>query len=448
MSVLPNKKKFKYLKGLLFMEKQLTNGKMAIMGLQHVFAMFGATILVPLITGLSVQVTLVGVGIGTLIFHIIQKRKGNTWARGVPIFLGSSFAFMAGIRVVTGGGYHLSDATGGILIAGVFYLVIALLVKIFGPHKVMSFMPTVVTAPTVILIGVMLAPFAIDMARHNFILSITTLVTIIVIAIYTKGMLKIIPVLIGIGVGALLSVILHFIFRLDVHSAEQAGRIEAASTALIGLPPIMLPTFNLVPILIMFPFVFATIAEHIADLVILSRQSGNDYINNPGMHRTLAGDGVAQIFQGLIGAPAATTYSENVGVVTLTRVFDARILIAAGAYAALLGFSPLFAKVIYWIPEAVIGGASFILYGMIAAVGLRNLIDDRVNLADMKNCIIVAVMLVTGLGLRFGLPIAFSIGETEVPISRLGVAIAVVLGIILNAVLKGTVAETNSLKAE
>ena len=431
------------------MERKLTKGGLAIMGLQHVFAMFGATILVPLLTGLSVQVTLIGVGVGTLLFHIIQKKKGNVWARGVPIFLGSSFAFMWGVRAVAGGGglapiweyeriVMLSYATGGVLIAGCFYLVVALLVKKFTPEKVMSFMPTVVTAPTVIMIGVMLAPFAIDMARHNLIIASVTLLTIIIVANYSKGFVKIVPILIGIAVGTLLSVIMHFGLGMEVHSGAQAGRIAAASTAVVGLPPFMMPQFHWLPILIMFPFVFATIAEHVADLVILSRVSGNDYINNPGMHRTLVGDGVAQIFQGFIGAPAATTYSENVGLVTLTKTFDARVLIAAGAYATVLGFSPLFATIIYWIPEAVIGGASFMLYGMIAAVGVRNLVDDRVHLADMKNCTIVAVMLVVGLGLRFGPTIFLNIGGTNVPVDRLSVAIAVIIGIVLNIVLKSS----------
>jgi len=429
-------------------ENKLSGGRVAILGLQHLFAMFGATILVPLLTGLSVQVTMIGVGVGTLLFHIIQKKKGNTWARGVPIFLGSSFAFMWGIRAVAGGGgldpiwdyprvVMLAYATGGIFVAGLFYMVVALLVKVLSPERVMKFMPTVVTAPTVIMIGVMLAPFAIDMSRHNLFIATVTLVTIIMVANYMKGFAKIIPILIGIAVGTLLSLIMHFIFGVEVHGAGQAGRIAAASTSVVGLPPFMAPRFHWLPIIIMFPFVFATIAEHVADMVILSRVSGNDYIKNPGMHRTLAGDGAATIFQGLIGSPAATTYSENVGLVTLTKVFDARVLIAAGAYATVLGFSPLVASLIYWIPEAVIGGASFMLYGMIAAVGVRNLVDDRVHLADMKNCTIVAVMLVVGLGLRFlSPPIFVNIGGTNVPIDRLSVAIAVVVGIVLNLVLK------------
>ncbi|MCL2411174.1 MAG: uracil permease [Treponema sp.] len=420
------------------MDKKLTKARIALMGLQHLFAMFGATILVPLITGLSVQVTLIGVGVGTIMFHLIQKKKGRTWAMGVPVFLGSSFAFMAGINVVTGGGNPLSDATGGILIAGIFYLVVALLIKFLGVEKVMRFMPTVVTAPTVILIGVMLAPFAISMSAHNLPLALITLIAIIIAAIWGKGLFKITPILIGIVVGTIAAVFMHFVLGIDVHGTAQAARIDRADWRAIGMPVFMLPTFNLIPILIMFPFVFATIAEHIADMVILSRQSGNDYIKEPGLARTLAGDGVATIFQGFIGSPAATTYSENVGLVTLTRVFNAWPLILAGVFAALLGFSPLVASAIYWIPEAVIGGASFILYGMIAAVGIRNLVDDKINLGDMKNCIIVAVMLVIGLGLRFGPAITIPIGEANLPIDRLGVAIAVVIGIILNLVLKSS----------
>ena len=427
--------------------ENLGSGKIFILGFQHLFAMFGATILVPLILGTSVQVTLVGVGVGTLLFHLIQKKKGRTWAMGVPIFLGSSFAFMAGIQAVIGdGAFHISYAMGGIVATGAFYLIVALLVKKFGVQKVMSYMPTVVTAPTVILIGTTLATHAISLSVSNLPLAIITLAAIIITSIYGKGLPKIIPILIGIGIGTAIAFFSNFIFDWNVHSSAQAGRLTGLDTNAVGIPGFFLPSFHIIAILIMFPFVFATIAEHIADLVILSRQSGNNYMKEPGMHRTLVGDGVATMFQGLIGSPAATTYSENVGLVTLTKTFDARPLIIAGGMATVLGFSPFFASLIYWIPDAVIGGASFILYGMIAAVGIRNLVDDKINLGNMKNCIIVGVMLILGIGLRFatGLP-SIPIGDASIPIGRLGIAMAVVVGIILNIVLKDSEASKEGI---
>jgi len=423
------------------MEGKLPNTKRALMGLQHLFAMFGATILVPLLTGLSVQVTLVAVGVGTLIFHFMAKGK-------VPVFLGSSFAFMVGIRLITdpemgpfaGEGLSqaemLSYATGAIMVAGLLYLVLAMVVKFAGVEKFMKFLPTVVTAPTVILIGVMLAPFAINMAGSNWLLALVTLGIILVVSCWAKGMVKIIPILLGIAGAYVIALIGHFVFDLEwLNFAATTAAIEEPLYGIVGTPPFMAPRFALVPILIMLPFALATIAEHIADMVILKRLSGKDFIKDPGLSRTLVGDGLATIFGGWIGGPATTTYSENVGVVALTKIFDAGVLIFAAIYAVILGFSPLFASVIYSIPDAIIGGASFVLYGMIAAVGIRNLIEEKVDLSDMKNTIIVSVMLVTGLGLRFGNPITFNIGDTMVPIDRLGVAIAIILGIILNLIL-------------
>ncbi|MCL2366525.1 MAG: uracil-xanthine permease [Oscillospiraceae bacterium] len=424
------------------MQFQLSNGRRALMGLQHLFAMFGATILVPILTGLSVQVTLLAVGLGTIIFHVISGPK-----KAPPVFLGSSFAFMVGIRLITddvagpfaGRGMEqaekLAYATGGIMIAGFLYLILALVIKGVGVKAFMKYLPTVVTAPTVILIGVMLAPFAINQSAGNIFLAVITIALIIGFSVWGKGMSKIIPILLGIAGAYIVALLMHFVFGMTNPGGSAILDFGRAGTAVVGLPPFMMPRFDLISILIMLPFALATIAEHIGDMVILSRISGRDYINDPGLVRTLCGDGVATIIGGGIGGPATTTYSENVGVVTITKVFDPRVLQLAGIYAILLGFSPLFASLIYSIPDAIIGGASFILYGMIASVGIRNLVDEKVNLADMKNCIIISVMLVIGLGLRFGNPITIAIGETNLPLDRLGVAIAVIVGIILNIIL-------------
>ena len=426
------------------MNTNLSNGRRALFGLQHLFAMFGATILVPLISGLSVQVTLVAAGVGTLIFHFVAKGK-------VPVFLGSSFAFLVGIGLITNPDIgvfagsamthaeKLAYATGGIMVAGFLYLILAGVVKVVGVERFMKFLPTVVTAPTVILIGVMLAPFAISQSANNLVLAIITLVIIIFFAVWGKGMAKVIPILLGIGGAYGIALLMHFVLGMSNPDGSAILVFGQAGSDIIGVPPFMMPRFSLTTILVMLPFALATIAEHIGDMVILKRISGNDYIKDPGLVRTLIGDGLATIFGGFIGGPATTTYSENVGVVTLTKIFDPRVLMFAAIYATILGFSPLFASLIYSIPPAIIGGASFILYGMIAAVGIRNLVDDQVNLADMKNCIIVAVMLVIGLGLRFGPTISFTVGGTNIPIDRLGVAIAVILGIILNIILPSAV---------
>ena len=451
---------------------KMSFARMGILGLQHMFAMFGATILVPILSGLSVQVTLIGAGIGTLIFHFFAKGR-------VPAFLGSSFAFLVGIRLITDptagifpalaltgdyagyvqiqGAMHglapgsivsaiefrdatLAYATGGILISGLMYLLFAGIIKLVGVKRFMQFVPPIVTAPTVVLIGIMLAPFAITQSSENILLAFLTLAIVIIASSWGKGMIKIIPILLGIGGAYIIAVLLHnFTGMTNANGSEiidfAAARARVGGGGIVGLPPFMLPRFNLIAILIMIPFALATIAEHIGDMVALSNITGEDFVENPGLSRTLIGDGVASCFSGLIGGPASTTYGENVGVVALTRIFNPRVVQIAAIFAAVLAFSPIFAAVVYSIPNAIIGGASFMLYGMIAAVGIRNLVESRVDMSKTKNLTVVAVMLVTGLGLRFGPPITFMLGSTNVPVDRLGIAIAVILGVILNAIL-------------
>lgn len=430
-------------------EKKMNPLKMGVMGLQHMFAMFGATVLVPLITGLSVQVTLIGVGIGTLIFHFFAKGK-------VPAFLGSSFAFMAGIQLITnpehglfaGQGldqaYMLSYATGAILISGLLYLVLAGVVKIVGVEKFMKAVPVVVTAPTVILIGLMLAPWAISQASTHMPLALITLAIIIIASVWGKGMVKIIPILLGLAGAYIIALILHFGF--DATVTNRAGTVilpmfdftAIAEAGAVGLPPFMAPRFSIMAILIMAPFALATIAEHIGDMVALSSITGKDFTKDPGLVRTLVGDGLATTFSGAVGGPASTTYGENVGVVALTKVFNPRVVQIGAIFAAILAFSPMFAALIYSIPEAIIGGASFMLYGMIAAVGIRNMVDAKIDMGNSKNLIIVAVMLVIGLGMRFVTPaglLSFDVGNVTLSMDRMGLAIAVVVGIILNAIL-------------
>ena len=420
--------------------KQLGTTRTLLLGLQHVFAMFGATILVPLITGLSVQVTLVGVGVGTLVFHFFAKGK-------VPVFLGSSFAFLVGIRLITDTTHGifagmdmsqaemLSYATGGILVAGLVYLVLALIVKLAGVQRVMKFIPPVVTGPIVILIGVMLAPFAIDMSSSNMLLALISLVIVIVASVWGKGMIKVIPLVLGMLGGYAIAVGMNAAGMTNADGSAILEFTRVAEANIVGLPPFMMPRFNLVAIMIMVPFAFATIAEHIADMVILSNVCEEDFTKTPGLVRTLIGDGLATVFSGFIGAPATTTYSENVGVVVLTKIQDAKVVILAAIYATILGFLPIFAEIVYSIPTAIVGGVSFVLYGMIAAVGIRSLVENQVDIGKTKNLMIVAVIMVTGLGLRFGPTITVTLGTVNLPLDRLGVAIAAILGILLNIVL-------------
>ena len=414
--------------------------KMGFLGLQHMFAMFGATILVPLLSGLSVQVTLVSVGLGTLLFHFCTKSK-------IPAFLGSSFAFLVGIQLITdpvngiysGSALSMQDklayATGGIMVSGAVYLLFALLIKLIGVKKFMQFLPPIVTAPTVILIGIILAPFAISQSLNNIFLAALTLGIIIAASSWGKGMVKIIPILLGIGIAYIVAVVLH---NLGIANPDGTAMVDFSRTAgasVAGIPPFFLPKFDALAIVIMIPFALATIAEHVGDMTVLSTITGKDFLEEPGLSRTLIGDGLASSLSGLIGGPANTTYGENVGVVALTKIFNPRVVQLAAVYAIVLGFSPLFAGIIHSIPPAIIGGASFMLYGMIAAVGVRNLVEHRVDMSKTKNLTIVGAMLVTGLGLQFGPSVSFTLVGGEIPINGLGLAIAVILGIVLNLVL-------------
>jgi len=416
----------------------LSTPKIAILGMQHLFAMFGATVLVPLITGLDVRITLLAMGIGTLIFHAFAKGK-------VPVMLGSSFAFMVGIQAITdpylglfaGTGMSqtekLSYATGAILFAGFMYFVFAALVKVAGPEKFMKFLPAVVTGPTVVLIGLILAPFAINQSRNNLILAGITLLLVVVASIWGRGFARIVPILIGLVGAYLIALIMHFVGLTNPDGSAILNFSGLAGAGIVGLPPFMLPRFNIVAILIMIPFSFATIAEHVADMVILSGVAKQDFTKEPGLARTLIGDGLATVFAGFIGGPSSTTYSENVGLVTMTEEPDPRPLRIGALYAIALAFIPIAGVIVNTVPAAIIGGASFMLYGMIAAVGMK--IMAQVDLNIRKNLIIVSLMLVTGLGLRFAQPILLSIGDATIPIDRLGIALAVILGVILNVVI-------------
>ena len=417
--------------------------KMLILGLQHMFAMFGATILVPILVnvyfegeGLSIQVTLICAGLGTLFFHLCSKFK-------VPAFLGSSFAFLGGFQTVanldTGifadmtMGEKLPYACGGIVVAGVLYLVLALIIKLIGVKKVMRFLPPVVTGPIIICIGLSLAPSAVSNASTNWLLALIALGTIIVFNIWGKGMFKIIPILMGVVISYAAALILNALGFVNPNGSAILNFAEVQAASWVGLPPFQICKFDITAILVMAPIALATMMEHIGDMSAISATVGENYMEDPGLHRTLIGDGLATSFAALFGGPANTTYGENTGVLELSKVYDTKVIRLAAVYAEVLSFIPKMAEIIGSIPSAIIGGVSFMLYGMISAIGVRNIVENKVDFTKSRNLIIAAVILVCGLG--FGDGLTFVVGGTAITLT--GLAIAAIAGILLNAILPG-----------
>lgn len=407
--------------------------RMFVLGIQHMFAMFGATILVPVLTGLSVSDTLLFAGLGTLLFHILAKGK-------VPAFLGSSFAFIAGYAAIAPNGEAelLPYACLGVACAGLLYLVLSALFRAFGPARVMRFFPPVVTGPIVICIGLILASSAIANCSTNWIVAIIAIATIVVCNIWGCGMVKIIPILIGVVV--------------SYAAAAVMGEIDfsgVAEAAWIGLPfswdntvfSLFGPGFDtglaITAIITIMPLAFATMIEHIGDISAISSTCERNFIANPGLHRTLLGDGLATILASLFGAPANTTYGENTGVLALTRVFDARVVRIAACCAIVLSFSPKFAAVIGAMPSCVIGGVSLVLYGMISAVGVRNLVENHVDFQKSRNVLVAAIVLVLSIGIAYSAAGAITFEVSGIVISLSGLAIGSLAGIILNAILPG-----------
>lgn len=429
--------------GAIYDARKLGKPKMLILGLQHMFAMFGATILVPILVnsyfngeGLSIQVTLFFAGIGTLFFHLCSKLQ-------VPAFLGSSFAFLGGFSTVanldTGifanmtMGEKLPYACGGIVVAGLLYLVLALIIKIAGVKRVMRFLPPIVTGPIIICIGLTLAPSAVSNASTNWLLALIALVVIIVFNIWGKGMFKIIPILMGVLISYGVAILFNSIGMTNADGSAILDFSTVASSAWVGLPPFQICKFDLTAILVMAPIALATMMEHIGDISAISATVGKNFIEDPGLHRTLIGDGLATSISALFGGPANTTYGENTGVLELSKVYDPRVIRLAALYAIILSFIPKMAGIIGSLPSAIIGGVSFILYGMISAIGVRNIVENRVDLTKSRNLIIAAVILVCGLG--FGDGLTFSVAGTSITLT--GLAVAAIAGIVLNAILPG-----------
>ena len=433
--------------GIIRDARSLGIPRMLLLGLQHMFAMFGATILVPILVngyfhgeGLSIQVTLFFAGVGTLLFHVFSRFK-------VPAFLGSSFAFLGGFATVaelnTGifadmtYGEKLPYACGGIVIAGLLYLVLALIVKTVGVKRVMRFLPPVVTGPIIICIGLSLAPSAVSNASTNWLLAFVALAVIIVFEIWGRGMWKIIPILLGVVIAYAVALILHFAGVTNPDGSAILSFAGAAEAAAVGLPQFTLAKFNISSILVMAPIAIATMMEHIGDISAISATVGNNYIEDPGLHRTLIGDGLATSLSAVFGGPANTTYGENTGVLELSHVYDPRVIRIAAYFAIVLSFFPKVAEIIGSLPSSIVGGVSFILYGMISAIGIRNLVENHVDFKQSRNLIIAAVIMVCGLGFSDGL--TFNVGNT--PVTLTGLAIAAIVGIILNAVLPGNTYE-------
>lgn len=412
--------------------RQLGYGKFTILGIQHLFAMFGATILVPALTGLPVSTTLLFAGLGTLVFHLLSKRT-------VPAFLGSSFAFIGGYLSVKQMGMELglseSMALGyacmGVFCAGLCYFIMAALIKGFGTQKVLRFFPPVVTGPMVIAIGLTLSGSAITNCTSNWLLAITAIAVVIGCSVWGKGIIKIIPILLGVVSSYALAAVMGEVDFSSVSEAAWFGLPFSRETTVLAIFDNVDTTLLLSSIIAIVPIAFATIMEHIGDMCAISSTVGKDFLEKPGLHRTLMGDGLATALASLFGAPANTTYGENTGVLNLTQVFDPAVIRLAACFSILLSFCPKFACLIGLMPAATIGGVSLILYGMISSVGVRNLVESHVDLSSSRNVFVAALILVLAIGVKYGAGDSVAIGSIHLS----GLAIAAIVGIALNAIL-------------
>ena len=413
--------KVDYSKGI-YDAKQLGVPRMLILGVQHMFAMFGATVLVPLLTGLSVSTTLLCAGLGTLLFHLITKGK-------VPAFLGSSFAYLGGFAIVSNSGANpenLPYACAAVAFSGLLYVLVSLLISTFGIRRIMKFFPPVVTGPIIISIGLILAPSAISNCSTNWLLAIVALGTVIVCNIWGKGMVKILPILLGILVSYVVALVTGAVDFTPIAEARLIGfpvhREAMGLFAIDGSEKFISALFTILPIAI-------------GDIAAISATTGKNYIRDPGLNRTLMGDGLATTMAGLLGGPANTTYGENTGVLALSKIYDPLVIRIAALFACILSFCPKFEAIINTIPSAIIGGISFMLYGMISAIGVRNVVENQVDFTNTRNLIIAAVILVSALGFNSVGGITFAVGGVSITLS--GLAIAAIAGIVLNAILPG-----------
>ena len=414
--------------------KSLGTGKIAVLGIQHVFAMFGATVLVPLLTGLSVATTLLWAGLGTLLFHLITKKK-------IPAFLGSSFAFLAGYAAIAPNGNKelLPYACFGVACAGLAYLVLAFLFRMFGANKVMRYFPPVVTGPIIIAIGLNLSQSAIANCSTNWPIALVAIVVVIVCNIWGKGMIRIVPILLGVIASYLVAAVTGNIDFSPIAQAKWFGLPIDYSRTVFSLftNGNINGSLILTSVITIVPIAFATMMEHIGDISAISSTVGNNFIKDPGLHRSLTGDGLATALASLFGAPANTTYGENTGVLTLTKVYDPMIIRIAACIAAVLSFCPKFAAIIEVMPAANIGGISLILYGMISAVGVRNIVETKVDFSKSRNVLIAALILVLSIGINYSEAGALAFNLGSFTINFTGLATGSLVGILLNAILPG-----------
>ena len=425
--------------GPVYDARTLGTPKMLVLGLQHMFAMFGATVLVPILTGIDIATTLLFAGLGTLLFHLLTKRK-------VPAFLGSSFAFIGGYNAITGfdssSGVPVNSdllvyACFGVACAGLMYVILSMLFKAYGVKKVMKFFPPIVTGPIIICIGLILSSSAINNCNANWLVAVAAIVIVICFNIWGKGMTKIIPILLG--------VIGSYIISMLVDPASRVAVVEKVAAAKwVGLPIVwensVFHLFSmdvdtgmlLSALFTIVPLSLATMVEHIGDICAISSTVGKNYVVDPGLNRTLLGDGLATTLAALFGAPANTTYGENTGVLALSKVYDPRVIRIAACFAIIFSFCPKFAALITAMPTATIGGISLILYGMISAVGVRNVVENKVDFTNSRNVIVAALILVLAIGINY------SVGSIQIGIVSLsGLAVASLVGIIVNAILPG-----------
>ena len=421
--------------------RPLGKGRMFLLGFQHMFAMFGATVLVPILTGLDVSTTLLFAGLGTLLFHLITGGK-------VPAFLGSSFAFLGGYAAVAPMLGEFQDqpnlemlpyACFGVLCAGLMYVILAALFKAFGASKVMRFFPPIVTGPIIIAIGLNLSSSAINNCSKNWWVAIVAIAIIVACNIWGKGMVKIIPILLGVIGSYVLAVIVDPAVRENVVKNVSEAKWVALpihmERTVIGL--FMRDNLDghllLTSVVTIVPLSLATMVEHIGDVSAISSTCERNYIENPGLHRTLMGDGLATSLAALFGAPANTTYGENTGVLALSKIYDPRVIRIAAVLAMLFSFSPKFAAIISSMPGGTIGGVSLVLYGMISAVGVRNVVENKVDFTKSRNVLVAALILVLSIGISYSSAGALRLG----PISLSGLAVGSIVGIALNAIMPG-----------
>ena len=419
--------------GPVYDARTLGTPKMLVLGLQHMFAMFGATVLVPALTGLDVATTLLFAGLGTLLFHLLTKRQ-------VPAFLGSSFAYLAGYWAIAPNGEAnlLPYACFAVAVSGLMYVILAGVIKTVGVNKVMRFFPPIVTGPIIIAIGLILSSSAINNCSANWLVAIIAIIVVIVCNMWGKGMIKIIPILIGVVASYLVSMIVDPASRAavaeTVAAADWIGLPVHKDATVFGLFANGVDTGMLITACItIVPLAIATMMEHIGDICAISSTVNKNFLVEPGLHRTLLGDGLATALASLFGAPANTTYGENTGVLALSKVYDPRVIRIAAAFAIILSFCPKFAALITAMPAATIGGVSLVLYGMISAVGVRNVVENKVDFTNTRNVVIAALILVLSLGIANSSAGAVHIGS----VSLSGLAVASIVGIVLNAILPG-----------